>query len=134
MKQESRDHMPRKLHTIRALSLLPFLAILFIGVGMPVIHPALHDHAGIHSLHSPHSPWEHEPGTDTPLLSAAVTGEYPECPICAFLAANHLQHIDERPIFFLPILISSLLHEQFQVSGQACRLLPESRGPPQYTS
>jgi hypothetical protein len=127
--------MPRKLRTIRALSLLPFLAILFIGVGMPVIHPALHDHAGIHSLHSPHSPWEHEPGTDTPLLSAAVTGEYPECPICAFLAANHLQHIDERSGAFLPSLISSLPYEQFPVSGQqACRLLPESRGPPPYTS
>jgi hypothetical protein len=132
MKQESRDYMPRKLRTIRALSLLPFLAILFIGVGMPVIHPALHDHAGIHSHHSH---LEQEPGTDAPLFSAAVTGEYPECPICAFLATNHLQPLDERCCAFLPIIISSLLHEQFPVSGQqACRLLPESRGPPQYTS
>jgi hypothetical protein len=120
--------MPRKLHTIRVLSLLPFLAILFIAVGIPVIHPALHDHAGIHS-HWSHL--EYDCSSEASLVSTAETNE---CPLCTFLATNHLQQVENSSVAFQPIPIPSLLSTQREVIAQNYRYLPESRGPPDYTS
>lgn len=110
---------------MRALSLLPFLAILFIGVGMPVIHPVWHDHAGIHSH------LQHDPATVASIIGATATDE---CPICTFLATNHLQLAGRNPVAFASTLNSSNPSEQFLVSGQTCRSLPESRAPPEYAS
>jgi hypothetical protein len=110
------------------LSLLPFLAILFIAVGIPVIHPALHDHAGIH-FHWSHP--DHDCSSEASLINTAETDE---CPLCTFLATNHLQQIDNRSISFLPILFNSLPTVQCQVIAQNYLYLPEPRGPPEYTS
>lgn len=120
--------MPRKLHTIQVLSLLPFLAILFISVGIPVIHPALHDHAGIHSH------WSHLECDCSSEESLVSIEETEECPLCTFLATNHLQQIENRSVAFRPIPIPFLLTVQYQVFAQNYRYLPESRGPPEYIS
>jgi hypothetical protein len=110
------------------LSLLPFLAIFFIAVGIPVIHPALHDHAGIHS-HWSHL--EYDCSSEASLVSIAETDE---CPLCTFLATNHLQQVENRSVASQPIPIPFLLTVQCQVLAQNYRYLPESRGPPEYTS
>lgn len=59
---------------------LGLLAILYIAIGMPLIHPALHEH----SAHDPnctcHSVDHFEP--------ADVKKEEHCCPICNFLATN----------------------------------------------
>lgn len=117
--------MPRKLSTIKALSLLPFLAILFLSVVAPVIHPALHEHAGIH-VHE-----QHHFGIGP---SFTAEDETDACPICVLLASSHLQTAGERRITVLLATVPSLLSELSTSIDRLCLLLPESRAPPVYTS
>lgn len=117
--------MPRKLRTMKFLSPLPFLAMFFIAVGMPALHPAVHNHAGIHQHRG------HGDAADFPFYGAAESGE---CPICQFLATNHLQQAGQKTLVFAPPPAPSLPLPYRAVNRQICHVLPASRAPPKSNS
>jgi hypothetical protein len=82
--------MLTKLTDTISFSLLPLFSALFIAVGMPLLHPALHSHSENYDIISEHYD-EH---------SSAFADEDHElnCPICDFLATSQLYDTGMEPI------------------------------------
>lgn len=69
-------------------NLICLLVISYIAVGMPLIHPAFHDHI-------PHNPIAHDCGAkdcSVNALNAAIDiKEYGDCHVCNFLVTRYCQ-------------------------------------------
>jgi len=67
-------------------NLICLLVISYIAIGIPLIHPALHDHM-------PHNPMAHDCGAkdcSVNVLDAAIDiNEDGDCPVCNFLATRY---------------------------------------------
>jgi hypothetical protein len=98
----------KKLITRTPYSLLSFAAILFMAVGMPLVHPAIHEHlnhgqvkADHHDKHFPANPDEDKAR---------------ECPACDFQATNHLFADDLPPFNPADEPIRSILATAYQLT------------------
>ncbi|MGD9057734.1 MAG: hypothetical protein PVJ41_10275 [Desulfobacterales bacterium] len=82
--------MLTKLTDTISFSLLPLFSALFIAVGMPLLHPALHSHSENYDIISEHYD-EH---------SSTFADEDHElnCTICDFLATSQLYDAGMEPI------------------------------------
>jgi hypothetical protein len=80
--------------------LLSSTAMLFIAVGAPLVHPAIHNHSG-------HEQADGAPCSDHfPAIAGADKGH--ACPICDFQAANQLHGGESEPIFAVDEPIDSI--------------------------
>ena len=71
-----------KLTDTISFSLLPLFSVLFIAVGMPLLHPVLHSHSENYHIISEHH--------DKRISAFADEDHKLNCPICDFLATSQL--------------------------------------------
>ena len=83
------DMSGRKSH-IGANSWLALLAIGYLAVGAPLIHPLLHDHHG--------HPGDHGITDSVMIHTAVVDAIEHECLICQFLGQNHVLPFTRPPL------------------------------------
>ncbi len=77
--------MLTKLNDTIHFSLLPLFSVLFIAVGMPLLHPILHSHSENHYIISKHY--------DEHIFAFTDEDHELNCPICDFLATSQLYDI-----------------------------------------
>jgi hypothetical protein len=73
-----------------SFSLLALFSALFVAVGMPLLHPALHSHSENYDIISEHY--------DERRSAFAVTDHELHCPICDFQATSQLHDTGTVPI------------------------------------
>jgi len=78
--------MLKKLTDTASCSLIAILAILFIAVGIPLVHPILHDHPGQNHIGVHHD--------GKRFWTASNQGKTHGCPLCDFLATIQLHSAD----------------------------------------
>jgi hypothetical protein len=78
--------MLKKLTDTAYCSLVAILAILIIAVGIPLVHPILHDHLGQQHIGAHHD--------GKRFWAASYQGKMHACPLCDFLAMNQLHNAD----------------------------------------
>jgi hypothetical protein len=74
--------MLKKLTDTATCSLIAILATLFIAVGIPLVHPILHDHLGQHHIGVHHE--------GKRFWAASYQSKTHACPLCDFLATSQL--------------------------------------------
>jgi hypothetical protein len=74
--------MLEKLKNAGPCNLLPLLVMLYISVGMPLVHPLIHAHA--------EHDWSVSTSGDRFLQNPTHEGKAHHCPICGFKATNQL--------------------------------------------
>ena len=74
--------MLTKLNDTIPFSLLPLFSVLFIAVGMPLLHPVLHGHPENYNIISEYY--------DKRISAFADEDHELNCPICDFLATSQL--------------------------------------------
>jgi hypothetical protein len=82
--------MLTKLADTISFNLLPLLSVLFIVVGMPLLHPVLHSHPEYHYIISEHC--------DEHISAFADEDHGLNCPICDFLATSQMYDTGREPI------------------------------------
>jgi hypothetical protein len=82
--------MLTKLTDAVSFRLLPLFSILFLAVGMPVLHPILHSHSENSYINSEHC--------DQHISAFADEDHELNCPICDFLATSQLNDTGMEPI------------------------------------
>jgi hypothetical protein len=82
--------MLTKLTDTVSFSLLPLFSVLFIAVGMPLLHPVLHSHSENYHIVSEHGD-EHIP-------AFAKKDHELNCSICDFLVTSQLHNTGIEPI------------------------------------
>jgi hypothetical protein len=82
--------MLTKLTDTISFNLLPLFSALFIAVGMPLLHPALHSHSGNYDIISEHY--------DEHSSTFAYEDHELNCTICDFLATSQLYDTGMEPI------------------------------------
>ena len=118
--------MLRKLTETIHHSLPPFLAILFIAVGMPVIHPALHDHEEKHHIRANHEAAH--------LLKKIDDNRAHVCPICDFLVTGQLYNAGSSRIIEENRQIGKVVSKNHIFYMKTCPLEAAPRAPPFFTS
>jgi hypothetical protein len=82
--------MLTKLNDTISFSLLPLFSVLFIAVGMPLLHPVLHSHSENYHIILEHC-GQH--------ISALADEDHElNCPICDFQATSQLYDAGMEPI------------------------------------
>ena len=115
------DMPGHKLHT-GSNRWLALLAIGYLAVGAPLIHPLLHDHHG--------HPRDHGIASRVTIHTAGVDAIEHECLICKFLGQNHAL------LFNRPPLVAANLPTDFGLGGYPVLYVHLStnpvspRGPP----
>ena len=117
--------MLTRLIDIVSYNLLSLLAVLFIAVGMPLLHPVLHNHIDHHYISENHGA---EQSSEVP----SKDKEH-DCPICDFQATSQSFSISPVPVitavnpFFiiLPSIHLSLV--------KTCSAQTTARAPPYCT-
>ena len=82
--------MLTKLTDTVSFSLLPLYSVLFIAVGMPVLHPILHSHSENCGIVPEHC--------DRHISAFADEDHEPNCLICDFLVTSQLYDTGMEPI------------------------------------
>ena len=118
--------MLRKSKNLIPYNLLPLLVILFISVGMPLVHPALHNHFDHEHVSEDHGAEHLPPKPDEDKAH--------ECPICDFLATCQL-----HPAGLGPMITASEWMVRIDTINQiflvkACPFPAKSRAPPAFVS
>jgi hypothetical protein len=107
------------------------MAMLFIALGMPLVHPSLHDHDHDHDRDPPEYQCMLGAPTETP-CSHDTPGEEnaSECPICDFLSTIQLHYTISNPV----ITIERSFDRVYVASpidwAKAAQIPPKSRAPP----
>jgi hypothetical protein len=103
-------------------SLLSLLAILFIAVGMPLAHPALHNHLD-HQLMSVAHGVEH-------FRAVPDEDKAHACPLCTFLATIQLHGSGLSPIIATNELLGKIVSANHIFFAKPRPLQAEIRAPP----
>ena len=82
--------MLTKLTDTIPFSLFPLFSVLFIAVGMPLLHPVLHSHSKNYCIISEHC--------DQHISAFSDEDHELNCPICGFLATSQLYDTGMAPI------------------------------------
>jgi hypothetical protein len=82
--------MLTKLADTVSFRLLPLFSILFIAVGMPVLHPVLHSHSENHGIIPEYC--------DQHISAFTDENHEPNCLICDFLATSQLYDTGMEPV------------------------------------
>ena len=118
--------MLSKLTIIVPYNLLSLLAILFIAVGMPLVHPLLHSHLEHHHISAGH-------GVDH-FQAMSDEDKAHECPICEFLATSQLYDTGLGLIITDNEPIGKIVSINRIFLVKTCPLQAEPRAPPVFTS
>jgi len=118
--------MSRRLTVQVPYILLPLLAILFIAVGMPLIHPVLHSSLEHHQISVGHGAGQ--------FLSMPDKDKAYECPICDFLATIQLYDTSSELIITEKEPIGTIFSIYQFCLVKTCLILSEPRAPPVFTS
>ena len=118
--------MLKKLTHRISFCLLPLFSVLFIAVGMPLVHPVLHSHSENHGIISEHCD-EH--------VSALVDEDYElNCPICEFLATRQLYDTGMAPSITEIQPIGKIISIKNVFLAKTGLSLTGPRAPPVFTS
>jgi hypothetical protein len=117
--------MLKKLTDTVSCSLIAMLAILFVAVGIPLVHPILHDHLGHHHIGARH---------DRECFQATRhQGRTSECPFCDFLATNQLQSADSGGTIAEGEPVGFIMSANHIILVKSYPLLAEPRAPPAFS-
>ena len=118
--------MLRRITDTAPYSLIPLLAILFIAVGMPLLHPVLHSHLEHHHLNGGCG--------DGHLPAISDKDQAHKCPTCDFLATSQLHVTVLDRIVTHNEAVCYLLFTNQTFWGMICPSPTEPRAPPVFTS
>jgi len=114
--------MLTKLTDTVSFSLLPLFIVLFIAVGMPLLHPVLHSHSENYHIISEHRD-EHIP-------AFANKDHGLNCSICDFLATSQLYDTGIESIIAENHLTDEIISIKNIFSAKLHPLKIEPRAPP----
>jgi hypothetical protein len=116
--------MSRKLKKLKLYSLLPLLAILFIAMEMPLVHPALHNHFDHPHIDADHCSKHLPPNADE--------NKAHECPICNFLATCQLHASGFSAIITANGLVLIIVTNNHIFLEEIIPFSAKSRAPPAF--
>jgi len=117
--------MLKKLTDTVSCSLIAILAILFIAVAIPLVHPILHDHLGLD-----YSGGRHDGTLD---WTASYQDKTHTCPLCDFLATNQLHSADSGAITAECEPVGFIVSANHIILVKSYPLRAEPRAPPVFS-
>jgi hypothetical protein len=114
--------MLKKLTDTIPFSLLPLFSVLFIAVGMPLLHPILHSDSKNYDIISEHC--------DQHISVFADEDHELNCPICDFLAASQLYDSGMEPIIVEIKPADKIISIKNFISAKPHPLRIKPRAPP----
>jgi hypothetical protein len=117
--------MLTKLTDTVSYNLLSLLAVLFIAMGMPLLHPVLHNHFEHHHISENH-------GAEKPSEVPSKNKEH-DCPICDFQATSQFFSISLIPVITDKNPFFITLSSNHLSLVKTCSAQTEARAPPYCT-
>ena len=117
--------MLKKLTDTVSCSLIAILAILFIAVGIPLVHPILHDHLGQHHIGAHHD--------GKRFWKASYQGKTHACPFCDSLATNQLHSADSGGTIAECEPVGFIVSANHIILVKSYPLRAEPRAPPAFS-
>jgi len=120
--------MLRKLADTVSCGLLPSMAALFIAVGMPLLHPALHSHSAYHHSGAGHfNKHENQHEHDAVRLDE---DHAQNCHVCDFLATSTWYDADPCLVLTQKEAVGKIVSLNIVFWATTCSLQIEPRAPP----
>ena len=117
--------MLTKLTDTISYNLLSLLVVLFIAVGMPLLHPLLHNHFEHHHISENH-------GAEQPSEVPSKNKEH-DCPICDFQATSQFSNISLVPVITVVNPLFIILPSIHLSLVKTCSAQTTARAPPYCT-
>jgi hypothetical protein len=111
-----------KIKTARPYNLLPLMVMLYITVGMPLVHPLMHSH------------WEHDQSMPADgghhLQDPTAGGKDHHCPICDFETTNPMHAAACNTSLAGHEFIDDFVFFELSFCFKACPQIVDARAPP----